>query len=213
MAGFCFAEVVTVPVESAASNKTSQEVVGTDGSTAADEEETHGCREKDPSLNKPVLQGLGNTTSKTTNLTSTCHESVGSGTTLSSLGASTRDVSMLNEVCCEHQEGKSEAVVGTGLGGNDLSERSSDVFIGKGTFCNGLGEDGIGAGDAGTDDESGEECDLWDLPSPSIVYKRGQKAYQSDLTGLTRRCGTPSFTIDKLGGYGTEDDTDQDGRY
>lgn len=49
----------------------------------------------------------------------------------------------------QHQEGESKSVIGTGFRGNDFSQISGDVSIGKGAFRNGLGEDGVGAGNAG----------------------------------------------------------------
>jgi hypothetical protein len=67
---------------------------------------------------------------------------------------------MLNQVRGQHKEWEPETVVGTGLGRDDLTERSSDVFIGEGSLGDGLRENWVGAGDAGSDDEGGEEGEL-----------------------------------------------------
>lgn len=62
----------------------------------------------------------------------------------------------------EHEKRKAEAVVEHGLGGDDLSQRTSDVFVGKRALGDSLGQNGIGAGDGRGDGEGGEEGDLGD---------------------------------------------------
>lgn len=55
---------------------------------------------------------------------------------------------MSDEEGCEHQHGKLKEIVGSSLGGDTVSKASGDVFVGKRPFGNGLGQDGIVAGDA-----------------------------------------------------------------
>lgn len=50
MANLGFAEVVAIPVKSTAGDETGEEIVSSNGSTAADKEETESGREKDVGL-------------------------------------------------------------------------------------------------------------------------------------------------------------------
>lgn len=55
---------------------------------------------------------------------------------------------MSDKECCEHQHGKLKEIVGSSLGGDTVSNASRDVFVGKRSFGDGLGQDGIVASNA-----------------------------------------------------------------
>jgi hypothetical protein len=119
------------------------------------------CRHDDivePCLEKPVSNGLANSSTETANV-SPCpgHKPVSNVVAVRSRGDR---LGMSQEVYGQHEERKPESIVEARLCGDDLTQGTSDVLVCKWTLGDGLGQDRIRAGDGGGDSQSGEERDL-----------------------------------------------------
>lgn len=60
---------------------------------------------------------------------------------------------MSDEEGCEHEHGELEEIVGARLRRDAVSKAFGDVFVGKGSLGDGLGQDRVVASDAGADDQ------------------------------------------------------------
>lgn len=59
------------------------------------------------------------------------------------------------------QERKAKAIIGASFGGNELSQGARNELIRERSLCHGLRKDGVGAGNARTNNEGGQERHLW----------------------------------------------------
>ena len=118
----------------------------------------------EPSFNNPLFKRLGKTSTKTTDLLLPLEKlhSMLRRSREPLLEVDTLEVGMSDQVGSQQQEGKPETIVGTRLGGDELAECSRDVLVGEGTLGDGLGEDGIRAGNAGADDQRRQEGQVRD---------------------------------------------------
>lgn len=107
----------------------------------------------EPCLEEPVLEGLVDATTQTPDLFRSDQVVMHS---LSSSASGGRNVGMADEIDGKHQEREAKTVIRTGLGRDDLAQRAGNILVSKGSLGDGLGEDRVSAGDAGSNDEAGE---------------------------------------------------------
>ena len=132
------------------------ELDGLAGGEADDGAVDHGHDDVvDPGLHNPVLEGLAGTAADATNLLRGSDHQVVTANVGAGQGLGDR-IGVAHEVDGEHEEREAEPVVDAGLGGDDLTDFSGHVLVGKGTLGDGLGQDGIGRGAGGGEGEAGE---------------------------------------------------------
>ncbi|TLD26804.1 hypothetical protein PspLS_05110 [Pyricularia sp. CBS 133598] len=126
-----------------------------------------------PRLEEPVPEDGTNAAVETTNVTgafeeTVCHLGAGSRSIRGAVAVfrrledQTRELGVAHEIGGQHQEGKDEAVVGTGLGADNLTQRTRHVLVGKGALGDGLAQHGIRRREARGDDEAAQQRELGD---------------------------------------------------